>query len=257
MPDIVFKGKKDRLKYYVGKTRDDMGRLAAKIAGDQIKQLLTQKDDIRIIFASAPSQDEVLSYLTSDEEIDWSRIAGFHMDEYIGLPLDSDQWFRKYLEKNIIDKVNIKEFHFIDGTKSAEEELARYTKLLKEKPIDVVCLGVGENGHIAFNDPPVADFHDPETVKIVELDQFSRQQQVNDGCFLTIDDVPTHALSLTIPALTAGKTMVCTVPGHTKKAAIFNMLNADIHTSCPATILRQHDNAHLIVDTDAYEKEIV
>src|SRR5699024_7852035 len=119
-------------KYYVGKTRDDMGRLAAKIAGDQIKQLLTQKDDIRIIFASAPSQDEVLSYLTSDEEIDWSRIAGFHMDEYIGLPLESDLWFRKYLEKNIIDKVNSKQFHFIDGTKSAEEELARYTNLLKK-----------------------------------------------------------------------------------------------------------------------------
>lgn len=255
MTNIVHEGKKDKLTYYVGKTRDDMGRLAAKLAGDQIKQLLTKKDEVRIIFASAPSQDEILSYLTSDQDIDWTRIVGFHMDEYIGLPLDSDQWFKKYIEKNIIEKVNIKAFHFIDGTKSSEEEIDRYTRLLNEQPIDVVCLGVGENGHIAFNDPPVADFNDPETVKVVALDQYSRQQQVNDGCFPTIDDVPTHALTLTIPALTSGKTMICTVPGKTKTEAIQKMLNDEIDTSCPATILRQHENAYLIVDSDAYGRE--
>lgn len=251
MINIIFEDKKDMMKYYVGETREDMGRLAATIAGNKIKQLLKEKDDVRIIFASAPSQDEVLSYLTNDQEIDWSRIIGFHMDEYIGLSTDSDQWFKKYLEKNITHKVNIKQFHFIDGTKSAEDEIARYTELLNEKPIDIVCLGAGENGHIAFNDPPIADFNDPKMMKVVELDQLSRQQQVNDGCFPTVEDVPTEALTLTIPALSAGKTMICTVPGRTKTEAIHKMLNNDVDTSCPATILRQHKDAHLIVDKEA------
>lgn len=252
MPNITLNGQKDKLKYYVGKTRDDMGRKAAEIAGDKIKQLLEEKDEVRIIFASAPSQDEVISNLINDKDIDWSRIVGFHMDEYIGLPLDADQWFKKYIETNILDKVDMKAFHFIDGTKPAEEEINRYTNLLNEKPIDVVCLGVGENGHIAFNDPPVADFNDPKMVKVVELDQFSRQQQVNDGAFEALKDVPKTALTLTIPALTAGGTLVCTVPGETKTEAIQKMLNDDITTACPATILRKHDEAYLIVDSDAY-----
>lgn len=252
MSSIIHEDKRNNLYYYVGKTREDMGKLAATIAGDRIKKLLKQKDEVRIIFASAPSQDEMLSYLINNQEIDWSRIIGFHMDEYIGLPSDSDQWFKKYLEKNITSKVNIKQFHFIDGTKPIRDEVNRYTKLLNEAPIDLVCLGVGENGHIAFNDPPVADFNDPEKIKVVELDQFSRQQQVNDGCFPKIEDVPTHALTLTIPTLTAGKTMVCTVPGRTKTEAINKMLNNSVDSSCPATILRRHRDAHLIVDKDAF-----
>lgn len=255
MVKILLTGKKDKLNYYVALTRDEMGKFAAKLARDKIKQLLQEKEEVRIIFASAPSQNEFLHYLTSDQDIDWSRIVGFHMDEYIGLLLDSDQWFKKYLEKNIVQKVTLKAFHFIDGTKSADEEINRYTTLLTERPIDLVCLGVGENGHIAFNDPPVADFNDPKMIKVVELDQYSRQQQVNDGCFPTIDDVPTHALTLTIPALTAGETMICTVPGPTKTEAIQNMLQQEIDPSCPATILRRHDDAHLIIDQDAFGRE--
>src|SRR5699024_1542310 len=122
-----------------------------------------------------------------------------------------------------------------------------YSKLLAEKPIDICCLGIGENGHIAFNDPPVADFNDPKMIKEVALDEFSRQQQVNDGCFVKLEDVPTHALSLTIPTLTAATTMICTVPGPTKKDAVKKVLHDDISTECPATILRKHQGAHLIL----------
>ena len=252
---ILHEGKKDKLHYYVCSNRDEMGKLAAQFAANKIKEKLSTKEEVRVIFASAPSQNEILHYLTEDEEIDWSRIVGFHMDEYIGLPEDSDQRFSIYLENHLVNKVKMKEFHFIDGSKDPDEMGELYTTLLTEKPIDLVCLGIGENGHIAFNDPPVANFNDPKMVKIVELDEYSRRQQVNDGCFEKIQDVPTHALSLTIPALTSASTMVCTVPGPTKKEAVSKVLRDEISTACPATILRKHDDAYLVLDKEAYGGE--
>ncbi|MBS4208096.1 glucosamine-6-phosphate deaminase [Bacillus sp. FJAT-50079] len=252
MKDIVEKGRKDKLHYYVCATREDMGRVAGQMAAASIKQLLKEKEIVRVIFASAPSQNETLSYLIHDKDIDWTRVVGFHMDEYIGLSHDSDQWFKTYLQKNITDKIKMKDFHFLDGTANPEEEMKRYSSLLNESPIDLVCLGIGENGHIAFNDPPVANFQDTETVKMVELDEYSRQQQVNDGCFSALVDVPTHALTLTIPILISASTLICTVPGKTKKNAVYKVLNEKVSTSCPATILKTHENAHLIMDEEAY-----
>ncbi|MEI3605282.1 6-phosphogluconolactonase [Pseudogracilibacillus sp. SE30717A] len=255
MSTILHEGKKDKLNYFVCSNRDEMGKLAAQFAANKIKEMLAIKDEVRIIFACAPSQNETLHYLTEDDEIDWSRIVGFHMDEYIGLPADSDQRFSIYIENHLVNKVKMKEFHFIDGTKDAAKMEELYTTLLTEKPIDLVCLGIGENGHIAFNDPPVADFNDPQMVKVVELDEYSRRQQVNDGCFQQIQDVPTHALTLTIPALTSASTMVCTVPGPTKKEAVSNVLHDSISTACPATILREHNDAYLVLDKEAYGGE--
>jgi len=252
---VNFEGKKDNLQYYVCPNREEMGKLAADIAVKQVKKVLEDKEEVRIIFASAPSQNEFLRHFTASKEIDWLKVVGFHMDEYIGLPEDSDQWFKKYLEENLVNKVKLKSFHFIDGTKNANEMKRVYSKLLAEKPIDICCLGIGENGHIAFNDPPVADFNDPKMIKEVALDEFSRQQQVNDGCFVKLEDVPTHALSLTIPTLTAATTMICTVPGPTKKDAVKKVLHDDISTECPATILRKHQGAHLILDEEAYGGE--
>src|SRR5690625_1094538 len=170
MNKIVHKGKKNELNYYVCSNRDDMGKLAAELASKDIQKLLEEREEVRIIFASAPSQNETLHYLTNDKKIDWSRIVGFHMDEYIGLSINSDQWFKNYLQQNLLEKVDMKQFHFIDGTADPEEEMKRYTQLLNEQPIHIVCLGIGENGHIAFNDPPVANFEDTETIKKVELD---------------------------------------------------------------------------------------
>ncbi len=236
----------------VYENREEMGKHAAELAANHLREVLAKQDEARVIFACAPSQNETLKYLTAAEGIDWARVVGFHMDEYIGLPLDSDQWFKIYLQNHLLNKVTLKEFHFIDGTVDPEEMMAIYTKRLSEKPIDLVCLGIGENGHIAFNDPPVADFQDPLLIKKVALDEFSRQQQVNDGCFAAFDDVPEFALSLTIPALLSAELMVCSVPGPTKAAAVNKTLHDEISVSCPATIMRKHDNAYLFVDEAAF-----
>lgn len=252
MENSIKEGKIDELNYYVFDDRKKMGEEAAKRAADRMKQLLETKQEIRVVFAAAPSQDEFLSNLTSDKEIEWNRIVCFHMDEYLGLPSGSEQLFQKYLQHHVADKVNVKKFHFIDGSEDPEKELERYENLLKEEVVDLVFLGIGENGHIAFNDPPVADFNDPHLVKIVELDQYSRNQQVNDGCFPSIEEVPTHALTLTIPALTSAGSMICTVPGKLKSHAVRNTLHAEISTACPATILRKHQDAHLFLDFEAY-----
>lgn len=252
MNQILHEGTKGNLTYRVFQTREEIGAHSAELAANKIKTALKEKDEVRLIFACAPSQDEMLSHLVETPDIDWSRIVGFHMDEYIGLPIDSTQWFKIYIQDHLLSKVSLKEFHFIDGTKSPEIMMAEYTRLLNEAEIDVVCLGIGENGHIAFNDPPVADFNDPFMIKEVQLDPFSRQQQVNDGCFETLDDVPTHALSLTIPALIRAKTMVCTVPGVTKTRAVNQTLTSNISTECPSTILRKHEDAYLLMDKSAF-----
>lgn len=250
---ILYRGEKEHLKYSVHVNRDQMGKQAAAYAAEHIIHALEQKDEVRIIFAAAPSQDEMLFYLMNNERIDWSRIIAFHMDEYIGLPENSDQWFSNYLKKNISDKVNLKLFHFINGmNKEPNDEISRYVELLQTSGIDLVCLGIGENGHVAFNDPPVADFSDKEVMKVVELDEVCRQQQVNDGCFSTFNSVPTHALTLTIPTLLSADCLVCTVPGEAKRNAVAKVLNDPISTSCPATILRKHKNGTLFLDEKSF-----
>lgn len=243
---------KDNLKVQVYKNRLDMGRAAAASTAARMKQLLSEKDRIRMVFAAAPSQNEFLQALTEDQDIDWSRVTAFHMDEYIGLPQDAPQRFSQFLKERLFDKVNPGELYLIDSSKGAEEECRRYAELLNEAPIDIVCLGIGENGHIAFNDPPVADFEDSQVIKPVELDDACRQQQVNDGCFPAFDDVPTHALTLTIPTMLSASHLFCIVPGTTKREAVMHTLNSPISTACPATILRTHPDCTLYVDPDSY-----
>lgn len=250
--DLVFSGYVEQLEVRVYKDRQAMGRHAGEEAADHIRHLLANQDQVRMIFAAAPSQNEFLQTLVQAEGIDWSRITAFHMDEYIGLPLDAPQRFSHFLTERLFDAVKPGTVHLIDCSASEEEECARYAKLLSEAPIDIVCLGIGENGHIAFNDPPVADFDDPALVKPVELDLICRQQQVNDGCFPTLDEVPKRALTLTIPALFSGKRLFCMVPGSTKRNAVHRTLNGPISTECPSTILRRHPNCTLYTDPDAY-----
>lgn len=241
-----------KLKVREYETRISMGKDAARFVSKKIKKLLVNQEYINIIFASAPSQSEFLEALVKDEEIDWTRIVGFHMDEYIGLETDDPQSFAGFLKKNLFNLVPIHEVHFINGNaESVEKESARYASLLIEKPADIVCLGIGENTHIAFNDPHVADFNDSKLVKVVDLDDKSRQQQVNDGCFSTIEDVPTHALTLTIPVLMKAKYLYCIVPGKNKKKAVYHTLNADVDPIYPSTILRVHPNAILFLDKDS------
>jgi glucosamine-6-phosphate deaminase len=222
-----------------------------------LRDRLARQPRARIIFAAAPSQGEMLDTLGRAAGIDWSRVTAFHMDEYLDLAEGAPQRFGHFLRAHLFDRVAPGEAHFLaarpiagDDDPAAAAECARYAALLHAAPIDIVCLGIGENGHIAFNDPPVADFADPATVKPVELDATCRQQQVNDGCFERLDAVPRRALTLTIPALLSGAHLFCTVPGPTKRAAIRQTLGGPIATSCPASILRQHPDCTLYTDRD-------
>ncbi len=232
-------------------TREIMGETAGKDVEKQIIQLLNKKDTIRIIFAAAPSQNELLDYLVSSEKIEWNRITAFHMDEYIGLNRTESRSFSAYLNEHIFEKVNFREVHLINGKASAEEEIKRYSDLISEAPIDIVCLGIGENGHIAFNDPPVADFEDKKVLKLVELDESCRIQQVNEECFDTLDDVPREAFTLTIPVLKQAKYLFCVVPGENKQEAVYNTLKGPVTTKCPASILQNHSNCRFYFDEDA------
>nr|WP_243641311.1 glucosamine-6-phosphate deaminase [Xylanivirga thermophila] len=244
--------KADKLHVKVYGDREGMGRGAANDAACVIKKLLNEKDDVNIIFAAAPSQNEFLEALMLDNDIEWGRINAFHMDEYIGLPADAPQGFGNFLKERIFDRVPFKSITYLNGNATdIEEECIRYTKLLKDNPVDIVCMGIGENGHIAFNDPHVAFFNDDKWVKVVDLDLKCRNQQVHDGCFANLDAVPTHALTLTIPALLSAEHIFCVVPAITKAEAVKNTVNGPITEQCPASILRNHENAVLYVDKDS------
>ncbi len=242
----------EKLNVEVYKTRSQMGKAASDDVVKIIRDLLEEKDEVRMIFAAAPSQNELLEELAENKLVDWSRITAFHMDEYIGLDSDAPQLFGKFLSDRIFDKVSFKKVHLMNTNSSSVDEVCNeYTDLLKEKPIDIVCMGIGENGHIAFNDPPYADFKDYKLVKVVELDNVSRMQQVNDGCFETFDDVPKQAVTLTIPALLSPKYKIVVVPGNKKALAVEAALKGPVTDQCPASILREQDNTKLYLDEDS------
>lgn len=241
---------KDKLvvKYYL--TRQEMGWSAAQDAACRIEELLQDKEYINIIFAAAPSQNDFLAAL-QECKIDWGRINAFHMDEYIGLPMDAPQRFGNYLKEHIFEKVPFRQVYYLGDASVPQEECMRYASLLETYPPHIVFLGIGENGHIAFNDPHVANFADPFLVKVVDLDLTCRQQQVNDGCFTTLSEVPTHAYTLTIPALLASSYMFCIVPSRLKARAVYNTLYGELDEACPASILRKKENTILYLDKDS------
>jgi glucosamine-6-phosphate deaminase len=242
----------DRLHVNVYATREQMGMAAAKDAAMQIQALLKIKEFVNIIFAAAPSQNELLFHLASNQDIDWSRVNAFHMDEYVGLHSTAPQRFGHFLDQAIFGKLPFHEVHYINGNASnPEEECSRYAALLEANPVDIVCMGIGENTHIAFNDPHVADFNDPSMVKLVELDEVSRMQQVHDGCFASMADVPTTAITLTVPALLKAASIFCVVPGINKAQAIYHTINSPVGALYPSTALRQHVQARLYLDVNS------
>ena len=243
--------KKDLLQINVYPTRAAMGQAAADDVAAKIRTVLTEKEQANMIFGAAPSQNEFLAALCLQKDIDWRRINAFHMDEYIGLSADAPQGFGNFLKERIFDILPFRTVNYINSAENPETECERYTQLLKQYPPDIVCLGIGENGHIAFNDPHVADFNDPYLVKIVDLDEKCRRQQVNDGCFQTIEDVPTHAFTLTVPAMLSGVYLSCVVPATTKAWAVCHTINDPISEAVPATCLRRHKNAVLYIETDS------
>lgn len=240
------------LETYVFDTRREMGLDAAKAVSEKICALLKTKDEIRMIFAAAPSQNEFLEALVNGKAIDFTRITAFHMDEYVALAADAPQGFGNFLRDRLFGLAPFKKVHYINGNAAdIDAECRRYAALLGEAPIDIVCMGIGENGHIAFNDPHVALIDDPEDVKCVLLDDVCRMQQVHDGCFKTLDDVPKAALTLTVPRLMRAGSHFCMVPAPTKANAVRASLHGELGNHCPATVLRILPDAKLYLDKDS------
>lgn len=244
--------KKDNLNIKIYPTRAEMGEGAAKDIKNAIANILKEKSEINMIFAAAPSQNEVLAALVADKEIEWGRINAYHMDEYIGLPADAPQAFGNFLRHRLFDLVPFKNVNYIDASATdSQGECERYSALLEANRPDIVVMGIGENGHIAFNDPHVALFNDKETVKAVSLDLICRNQQVNDGCFARLEEVPMLALTLTIPTLVNTDHIFCIVPAATKAWAVNETVRGEICERCPASILRTHKDATLYLDPDS------
>jgi glucosamine-6-phosphate deaminase len=227
-----------------------MANLAAAAVADEIRARLRERSSVRMVFAAAPSQSEMLAALREEKAIDWTRVTAFHMDEYIGLPQASSQRFGNWLRQAIFHHLPFAAVHLIQPGEDPAQSATDYSARLNEAPLDIVCCGIGVNGHLAFNDPP-ADFDDSLTVKIVNLDPQCRQQQVDDQCFATIDEVPTQALTMTIPALLSARTIFCTVPGPTKQEAVRRALLGPVDPLCPASVLRRHPRCSIYLDQDS------
>jgi glucosamine-6-phosphate deaminase len=225
-----------------------MGTAAARLVVRRLQAAIAQQGEANLILATGASQFSFLAALRQ-EALDWSRITVFHLDEYRGLSDQHPASFRKYLKERILEAVGPRQIHYLAGdAEDIEAETRRYEALLRDHPVDVACIGIGENGHIAFNDPPVADFDDRRLVKVVDLDEACRRQQTGEGWFPTLDDVPAQALSLTIPAIMGCRCISCVVPDQRKREAVRRTLQDPVSTACPATILRRHDDVTLFLD---------
>ena len=230
-----------------GQTKE-MGAAAADYVTRKLKDAIEKKGRANLILATGASQFSFLEALQT-KEIDWEKITVFHLDEYKGISESHPASFRKYLKERILNKVAPKKIYFLNGdAANLQLEIKNYEEALKAHPIDIACIGIGENGHIAFNDPAVADFKDPKLVKVVELDEACRNQQLGEGWFPTFADVPKEAVTLTITAIMNCKAISCVVPDERKAQAVYNSLYGDISTSCPASILRTHPETVLFLD---------
>ena len=246
--------KVENLPVYVFDIREEMGKVAAADAAKRINAVIEKNGVANVIFAAAPSQNDLFENLLK-EDIDWSKVRGFHQDEYVGIDASEPAGFGNFLRRAIFDHVQFKEIHYLLCDESeAEKKCEEYAELLKKYPADLIFLGIGENGHLAFNDPAVADFEDPKMVKIVELDDVCRQQQVNDGCFATLDDVPKFAMTLTMSYIMSVSEAICVVPTDRKANAVYGALEGPVTTECPASILRKHGNAALYLDKNSAAK---
>ncbi len=245
----------DSLRVVVHEDRARMGRAAAEGVARAIAARRADAPEVRVVFAAAPSQDEFLAALVAYQGIDWSGVVGFHMDEYLGLGPDHRASFRRYLQERLFRLAGLgaDRLRLIPGEETDRplRTALAYEQALLDEPVDIVCVGIGENGHLAFNDPPVADFLDPVLVKVIRLDAACRQQQLHDGCFDRLEDVPTHAYTLTVPALMAAPVVSVVVPGPRKAEAVLATVRGPIGESCPASALRNHPGAVLHLDRES------
>lgn len=230
----------------------ELAQDAAQWAQQHLQEALTARGTAAVILATGNSQIQFLEALAARGGVDWSKITLFHMDEYLGIDANHVGSFRRYMRERVEARLRPKQFHYIEGdTLLPLAECARYAGLLEEHPIDLCCLGIGENGHLAFNDPPVADFNDPHPIKLVKLEDACRQQQVGEGYFPELDSVPQYAFTLTIPMLCSARRMLCIVPERRKAQAVRDTLLGPIQTACPGSFLRRQDHCTLFLDQDS------
>lgn len=242
----------DALAVRVYRAQNDLAPDAAATAQRYLQETLARQGAASVIFATGNSQLQFLDALVALGGIEWSRVTLFHMDEYLGIDANHRASFRRYLRERVESRVKPKQFHYLEGdTLLPLKECERYSKLLSAQPIDLCCLGIGENGHLAFNDPPVADFSDPHPVKLVKLDEACRQQQVGEGHFPNLEAVPQYAFTLTVPTLCSARRMLCIVPEQRKAQAVKDALLGPISPACPASFLRQQSHCTLFLDGDS------
>ena len=242
----------DSLPVRIYETQADLARDVARTAHEHLSDVLARKGSAAVILATGNSQIQFLEQLIALGGVEWSRITLFHMDEYLGIDAKHSASFRRYMRERVEQRIKPRVFNYIQGDAPLPlDECARYARLLEAQPIDLCCLGIGENGHLAFNDPPVADFTDPHKVKLVQLDHACRQQQVSEGHFPNIDAVPPYAFTLTIPALCSAQRMLCIAPEKRKAQAVFDALRKPVSTACPASVLRKQGHATLFLDSDS------
>ncbi len=241
-----------KLKVEAYESTQAMGKAAAEAAAERLRALAERNENVAVIFATGASQMATLEALTSITSLPWDKVVGFHLDEYLGISEEHPASFRRYLRERLTAKVKMRQFHGIDGsTDNPEETCRKYADLLRKHNPQLCLLGIGENGHLAFNDPAEANFQDPLDVKIVLLDDRCRQQQVNEGWFKNIAEVPKQAITLTIPTLLRVPRLLASVPGERKAHIVSRALTEDISTRCPATIMRNHADATVYLDPDS------
>jgi glucosamine-6-phosphate deaminase len=245
----------DKLLVKVYSEEAEMGAAAAEFVALTLASAIAEKGYANLILATGTSQFSFLEALKK-LDVEWGKVTIFHLDEYTGLSEHHPASFRKYLKDRILDEVKPGKVYLINADAGdLDEEMTKYEALLKAHPVDVACIGIGENGHIAFNDPPVADFNDPRWVKLVELDEACRRQQLGEGWFPTLEDVPKYAVTLTIPAIMHCITISCVVPGQRKAKAVFDTLYGGISTACPASVLRKHPSTLLFLDKHSWPEK--
>ena len=231
---------------------DDLPALAhaaAVAAVDALRDAIAERGEANVMFATGNSQLAFLAELVQVKDVAWERVRAFHMDEYAGIAHTHPASFQRYMRQRVAAKLPVKEFNYLNGdTGDGRAEAYRYAHLLRQHPLDLCCCGIGENGHLAFNDPPVADFDDPLDVKVVALEPASRRQQVGEGHFESLDDVPTHAITVTVPALLRAERVLVIVPETRKADPVHTALYGPVSTACPASVLRRHANATLFLD---------
>ena len=230
-----------------------MGRYVAKQAAQDLRNAIRLNGHANLIVATGASQFEVLSHLTQEENLDWNLVHGFHLDEYVGIDTDHEASFCRYLNDRFVGKVSLGSFHFMRGDRIPTKTIKEASEAIAQHPIDVALVGIGENGHLAFNDPP-ADFATVDPYLLVELDEPCRRQQVGEGWFDGIDDVPTHAISMSVRQIMKSNRIYCSVPDERKAAAVRDTLCGSVTPDVPASILKEHPRASLVLDRAAASK---